>query len=188
MTNDIKNISYDELYYMICEKNEDAEEILFRKVEHYLGWICYAKTNDFLRHEDVMSYGWQGYIEAFRGYNEYSTTTFKSFLHHCVDRRLIDVQRKRNKKTLKAHMSSLLMSEEKVQYAVEVRNTSSVTNTRLYFREFWQELSQEEQQLFSDYAEGITISMLAEEHGISENMVYKKIRNLRVKMKDTLLN
>ena len=182
-----ETISYDELYYLVNEKNESAEILLFQEVEKYLGWLVFAKSNDFLREEDVLSYGWQGYIEAFAGYNENNTTTFKSFLQHCVSRRLIDVQRKRNKHSLKAHMSSLLMSEETVQYAVESTKTFKLDETRMHFKVFWKGLSRQEQKIFYAYLAGAKPVELAEQFSLTESVIYKKLRTLREKLKSEIL-
>lgn len=179
-------INYDELYYLVMEKNELAEQVLYAEVEKYLKWLCYQKANDFLRKEDILSYGWQGYIEAFASYNPESHITFKSFLHHCVDRRLIDIQRRRNKKTLKGHMSSLLISEEKVMYIVETKQTTGVTDVKLTMFQFWESLTELEKAVFESYIKGVSIKEIAERFSVSTTTVYKIIKQLRERLKKEL--
>lgn len=181
-------ISYDELYYLINEKNEVAEKMLFDDVEKYLQWLCLVKGNDYLRTEDIMSYGWQGYIEAFQNYNPKQTTTFKSFMQFCINRRLIDIQRRRNKKSLKGHMSSLLISDERVAYVVECKTTTTVTDENLLFELFWENLSKEEQIILKKYTMGVKIQNIAEQLNVSVAMMYKKIRQLKEKLKRSLLS
>jgi RNA polymerase sporulation-specific sigma factor len=183
---EMKMTNYDELYYLIMEKNEEAERILYAEVEKYLKWLCFKKANDFLRKEDILSYGWQGYIEALDAYEPMSPVTFKSFLHHCIDRRLIDVQRKRNKQTLKGHMSSLLISEEKVMYVVEARNTTHVNDMRLTLRQFWHTLSNFERRIFRLYIQGVKTNDIAHKLGVSSTTVYKTIKNIRERLSKEL--
>jgi len=178
--------NYDELYYLVMEKNEEAEKILYHEVEKYLKWLCYRKSNDFLRQEDILSYGWQGYIEALGAYVPTSHITFKSFLHHCIDRRLIDVQRKRNKKSLKGHMSSLLISEEKVMYIVEARKTTQVDDIKITLRQFWQTLNNLEKRIFRLYIKGVKTSEIAQKVGVSSTTVYKIIKDIRNRLKKEL--
>jgi len=178
--------NYDELYYLVMEKNEEAEKLLYEEVEKYLKWICYQKSNDFLREEDILSYGWQGYLEALEDYLPTSHITFKSFLHHCIDRRLIDVQRKRNKKSLKGHMSSLLISEEKVMYIVETRQTTHVNDINMVLYKFWQTLSHLEKRIFRMYVKGSKTNEIAQKVELSNTTVYKIIKDMRERLKKEL--
>jgi len=179
-------INYDELYYLVMEKNEEAERLLYNEVEKYLRWLCYQKSNDFLREEDIMSYGWQGYVEAFDAYIPSSHVSFKSFLHHCIERRLIDVQRKRNKKSLKGHMSSLLISEEKVMYVVEAKQTTQVNDINISFRQFWQTLNHLERKILRLYVKGMKTNDIAQKVQLSSTTVYKVIKNMRQRLKEEL--
>jgi len=178
--------NYDELYYLVMEKNEEAEKVLYNEVEKYLKWICYQKSNDFLRHEDILSYGWQGYVEAIDPYIPTSPVTFKSFLHHCIDRRLIDVQRKRNKKSLKGHMSSLLISEEKVMYIVEAKETTQVNEINVTLRQFWDTLSNQEKRIFRLYIKGVKTKDIAQRMSVSSTTIYKIIKDIRQRLKKEL--
>lgn len=172
-------VNYDELYYLINEKNEVAEQMLFKAVQNYLEWLCTMKANDFLRREDILSYGWLGYIEAFASYDPTNRVTFKSFMQHCIMRRLIDVQRKRNKGSLKGHMSSLLMSDQKVQYAVEAKTTFRINDVRLLFESYWEELTSTQQQILTLYIEGVELKDIARQCNLSEPSIYRQIRQLR---------
>ncbi|MGL5042257.1 MAG: sigma factor [Culicoidibacterales bacterium] len=174
--------SYDELYYLACEKNEMAEKMLCQRIERYLQWLCFVKANDFLRTEDIMSYGWQGYIDAMQRYLPGHNTTFKTFAQFCIKRRLIDVQRGRNKRTMKAHMTSLLISDEKVAYTVETRYTTQITDENMIFETFWKQLVAKERLLLSKYTFGESIDEMATYFQCSNASIYKKIRGLRTKL------
>jgi RNA polymerase sigma factor, sigma-70 family len=179
-------VNYDELYYLIMEKNETAETILYNEVEKYLHWLCYNKVNDFLRKEDILSYGWQGYVEAFAAYLPDNSVTFKSFLQHCIGRRLIDVQRRHNKKSFKGHMTGMLMSEEKVRYSVEKKRATEVSDLKLTMRQFWKTLSVNEKRTFRLYIQGTPKQEIADTLGVSTTTVYKIIRKLRQRLKKEL--
>ena len=183
----MKELNYDELYYLITEKNEIAERILYKDVERYLRYLAFRKTNDFLRPEDVLSYGWQGYIEALEAYDPGNLVGFRSFLYHCIRRRLIDVQRRRNKGSYKAHMTSMLISEEVVQYAVENHRPLYVTDDVVILEQFRNLLTEKEQEVLRLHIEGYTAEQISQQIKTSLTFVYRTIRQVRKRFSEELL-
>ncbi|GBU11210.1 hypothetical protein AwErysi_08260 [Erysipelotrichaceae bacterium] len=180
----MKEISYDELHYLVREKNEDAEILLFKKTERYLKWISYAKSNDFLRQEDILSYGWQGYQEAINCYDPMQKTKFKTFMEFCIQRRLIDVQRRRNRGGLKGHMNGLLISDEKVAYAVDRQEASFLTDDNLIFDAFWKKLTEKERMMLKYFLRGDKMVEIAVKMDVSSPTVYQKIKKMKHKLQE----
>lgn len=180
-------VNYDELYYLMLEKNPDAERILYHEVEKYLTWLCTQRGNYFLRREDILSYGWQGYIEALIAYDPKNTTSFKSFMQHCVTRRVIDVQRKHSKESLRAHMTGLLLSEESVMYIVDSQKKGTeITDVRLLVNEFWDKLNQRDKAIFQMYIMGCSREEIATHFSLAAGTIYRKIREIKERFKKEL--
>jgi|GEM_PF-3234819 RNA polymerase sigma factor, sigma-70 family len=181
-------INFDELYYLIGEKNEDAEHAMIKEVESYLKWLCSQKSNHFLREEDIMSYGWQGYIEALISYNPENNTSFRTFLYYCISRRLLDIQRRRNKQSLKGHMTGISMSESIVKYTVESRaDIREISDAGMLFQTYWEKLPEETRTIFSYFLQGKTAEEIAEAVDKKSSTIYLRIRKIREELKKLLL-
>lgn len=179
----METLNFDELYYLVKEKNEDAEAILCQEIEKYLKFLSYTKVNSFLRAEDIMSFGWQGYIEALDAYRPDTTVNFYVFTKNCINRRLVDIQRKRNKQSLKGLMMGMSIEESKVAYIVDMKNHTSVEDIRLLFRQFLQQLSLTEQQIFQLYLEKDSVTEVSLILKKKEQFIYKTIREIKDKLK-----
>lgn len=84
-----------ELLYLICESNEDANNILYDKYKK----IIDIKVNKYknlgkrvgLEYNDLFQEGMVGLSEAVRNYKDNKDTKFASFANVCIERQILSV-------------------------------------------------------------------------------------------------
>ena len=84
-----------ELLYMIAEKNEDAEKILYEKYRP----IVEIKVNKYkllakrvgLDYNDLLQEGMVGLVDAINSYKDNKSSTFKSYANVCIERQILTI-------------------------------------------------------------------------------------------------
>lgn len=110
-----KEYDDQELMYLIGERNENAEEILYEKYKNLVNikakkYINYGKKIG-LDYNDLFQEGMIGLSEAIKSYKDKSDTKFSTFATLCIDRQIFSVlEAARRKKHLYLNESCSLDS------------------------------------------------------------------------------
>lgn len=97
-----------ELLSYICENNEDANDIIFRKYEPYIMKTVYKYADDCKNNgidkNDLIQEGFLALDRAIHSFDEQKGITFFSFAKTCIDRGIISfIMRNINKKNQSIH-------------------------------------------------------------------------------------
>lgn len=108
-----------ELLSYICENNEDANDIIFRKYEPYIMKTVYKYANgcknNGIDKNDLIQEGFLALDRAIHSFDEQKGITFFTFAKACIDRGIISfIMRNINKKnqSIRGHISIDLLSED----------------------------------------------------------------------------
>lgn len=86
------DIDDNELYYLVCEENEEAKDILFLKYKYIIDLLikkyAFAGMKYGLEYKDLYQEGLVGYADAIKSYQEGKNATLATFITRCVNRRL----------------------------------------------------------------------------------------------------
>ena len=166
----------------MCEGNEDAERILYETIQPYLYFLAYRYKSVFLSVEDVLSYGWQGVIEALAAYDPYHKIAFKSFIRGCIQRRIIDIRRKNARLSNRGHMLSISLDE----YEESFMYVSSPHLDELHAalnRYLQSELTDEYWLVYQAFCAGYKVQKIAIKHHKSEQTIYRMLRVIQKQAK-----
>jgi RNA polymerase sporulation-specific sigma factor len=112
---DYKDYNDYELLYLICEQNEDAYEILYKKyrpvveikAKKYYRYAC----NKGLDYNDLVQEGLIGLSEAIRDFKINKNVRFSTFANLCIDRQISTALLGANRKKHKILNESLSLNE-----------------------------------------------------------------------------
>lgn len=181
----IYEVNEEELFYLISEKNEDAEMIFYGRIENYLQFLSRTYTSVFLRQDDILSYGWQGVIEALDCYNPQAGVSFASFVRNCIQRRIIDIRRRNNQDKRKAIMTQI--EHENYEQLLGNRHTTEIRTVDHLLAEVLAELERvlkpREWRMFQCYLEQRNAQATAAVLGVSVQTVYRMVSKAKAAVK-----
>ncbi|TLG77280.1 sigma-70 family RNA polymerase sigma factor [Culicoidibacter larvae] len=181
----IYEVNEEELFYLISEKNEDAEMIFYGRIENYLQFLSRTYSSVFLRQDDILSYGWQGVIEAFDCYNPQAGVSFASFVRNCIQRRIIDIRRRNNQDKRKAIMTKI--EHDNYEQLIGDKHTTEIRTVQHLLTEVLAELEQvlkpREWRTFQCYLQQSSAQATADALGISLQTVYRTVARTKTAVK-----
>ena len=140
---DYKNINDYEQLYLICENDEEAKNIIFKKYQPIIISIAkkyfqnYNTKKIFL--DDLIEEGYIGLSNAIKAFNENEDTLFYTFCSICIERQIRSYCR--NNTSLKHNILNDAfsieyyneMNENGLEFQIESRDL--LTNPNLYINE-----------------------------------------------------
>lgn len=196
---DYKEYSDSELCSMICENNEDAKEILFKKYKYIIDIIIkkysLSAVKVGIEYNDLYQEALVGFTDALNSYNENKEASIATFITLCVERKLQNTILKA--KTIKNKMFlqalSLDYQEDSESPLSEIISDNSkndplnnMTNDESYIElieKIKKELSSGEYEVFTLMVSGLNYIEIAEQLNKNPKQIDNAIQRIKSKIK-----
>ena len=202
---DYKEYSDNELCSMICENNEDAKNILYKKYKYIIDIIIKKYTLSAVKvgieYNDLYQEALVGFSDALNSFNEEKNTSIQTFITVCVERRLQKaiVRAKANKNTY--FLQSLSLDYEydnndtvtALKEIVSDKNKNDPLNSMTTQEEYNElidkiesNLSEKEKEVFTLLIAGLTYSEIAKNLDKNLKQIDNTIQRIKAKVKKIL--
>ena len=196
---DYKEYSDSELCSMICENNEDAKDILFKKYKYIIDIIIkkysLSAVKVGIEYNDLYQEALVGFTDALNSYDENKEASIATFITLCVERKLQNTILKA--KTIKNKMFlqalSLDYQEDSESPLSEIISDNSkndplnnMTNDESYIElieKIKKELSSGEYEVFTLMVSGLNYIEIAEQLNKNPKQIDNAIQRIKSKIK-----
>lgn len=196
---DYKEYSDSELCSMICENNEDAKDILFKKYKYIIDIIIkkysLSAVKVGIEYNDLYQEALVGFTDALNSYDENKDASIATFITLCVERKLQNTILKA--KTIKNKMFlqalSLDYQDDSESPLSEIISDNSkndplnnMTNDESYIElieKIKNELSTSEYEVFTLMVSGLSYIEIAEQLNKNPKQIDNAIQRIKSKIK-----
>lgn len=196
---DYKEYSDSELCSMICENNEDAKDILFKKYKYIIDIIIkkysLSAVKVGIEYNDLYQEALVGFTDALNSYDENKDASIATFITLCVERKLQNTILKA--KTIKNKMFlqalSLDYQDDSESPLSEIISDNSkndplnnMTNDESYIElieKIKNELSSSEYEVFTLMVSGLSYIEIAEQLNKNPKQIDNAIQRIKSKIK-----
>ena len=196
---DYKEYSDSELCSMICENNEDAKDILFKKYKYIIDIIIkkysLSAVKVGIEYNDLYQEALVGFTDALNSYDENKDASIATFITLCVERKLQNTILKA--KTIKNKMFlqalSLDYQDDSESPLSEIISDNSkndplnnMTNDESYMElieKIKKELSSSEYEVFTLLASGLNYIEIANQLEKNPKQIDNAIQRIKSKIK-----
>lgn len=123
----------NELYYLICEEDEDAKDILFHKYQYIIDIVikkyALAAMKYGLEYKDLYQEALVGFSDALNSYQETKNSSLATFITICVDRRLCSILKKSSRHKNIIFLESLSLEHVYEKYNIQLKDIISDNNS-----------------------------------------------------------
>lgn len=130
---DIEETNDSELFSLICEENEDAKDILYKKYKYLIDIIikkyAFAAMRVGFEYKDLYQEALVGFSDAIRSYKDDKNSSLASFICLCVERRLQNSILKAGRVKNRIFLESLSLEHVYEQYDVPLKDVISDENS-----------------------------------------------------------
>ena len=196
---DYKEYSDSELCSMICENNEDAKDILFKKYKYIIDIIIkkysLSAVKVGIEYNDLYQEALVGFTDALNSYDENKDASIATFITLCVERKLQNTILKA--KTIKNKMFIQALSldyqedsesplSERISDNSKNDPLNNMTNDESYMElieKIKKELSNNEYEVFTLMASGLNYIEIAEQLDKNPKQIDNAIQRIKSKIK-----
>jgi len=196
---DYKEYSDSELCSMICENNEDAKDILFKKYKYIIDIIIkkysLSAVKVGIEYNDLYQEALVGFTDALNSYDENKDASIATFITLCVERKLQNTILKA--KTIKNKMFIQALSldyqedsesplSERISDNSKNDPLNNMTNDESYMElieKIKKELSNNEYEVFTLMASGLNYMEIAEQLDKNPKQIDNAIQRIKSKIK-----
>jgi len=196
---DYKEYSDSELCSMICENNEDAKDILFKKYKYIIDIIIkkysLSAVKVGIEYNDLYQEALVGFTDALNSYDENKDASIATFITLCVERKLQNtiLKAKTIKNKIFLQALSLDYQEDSESPLSEIISDNSkndplnnMTNDESYMElieKIKKELSNSEYEVFTLMISGLNYIEIAEQLDKNPKQIDNAIQRLKTKIK-----
>ena len=196
---DYKEYSDSELCSMICENNEDAKDILFKKYKYIIDIIIkkysLSAVKVGIEYNDLYQEALVGFTDALNSYDENKDASIATFITLCVERKLQNTILKA--KTIKNKMFIQALSldyqedsesplSERISDNSKNDPLNNMTNDESYIElidKIKKELSNNEYEVFTLMVSGLNYIEIAEQLDKNPKQIDNAIQRIKSKIK-----
>ena len=196
---DYKEYSDSELCSMICENNEDAKDILFKKYKYIIDIIIkkysLSAVKVGIEYNDLYQEALVGFTDALNSYDENKDASIATFITLCVERKLQNTILKA--KTIKNKMFIQALSldyqedsesplSERISDNSKNDPLNNMTNDESYIElidKIKKELSNNEYEVFTLMVSGINYIEISEQLDKNPKQIDNAIQRIKSKIK-----
>lgn len=197
--------SDSELYSLICESDEDAKDMLFKKYKYIIDIVIKNYALSALKYgfeyKDLYQEALVGFSDALNSFDESKNSSLKTFITLCVDRRLQNTIRKAGRIKNQVLMDSLSLDHVYKNFDIPLReiisdNRKNDPLTNIAKDEDFdnlvhiieQRLSPSEYEVYKLLIKGMTYQEIAKYLNKSVKQIDNAIQRMKNKIKEILEN
>ncbi len=195
--------SDNELYFLVCESDEGAKDMLFQKYKYIIDIVIKKYAFSAMKHgfeyKDLYQEALVGFSDALQSYQEDKNSSMATFITLCVDRRLQNTIRKASRIKNKVLLESLSLDHVYQEYNVPLKEIISDNNehdplTNIAKDEEFDELleiiektlSSGEYEVYKLLIAGLSYNEIAKVLGKSPKQIDNAIQRIKNKVKEIL--
>lgn len=198
---DYKEINDNELIYMCCENNEEAENIIIDKYKNCINQCIKNLMKEYyivgMEASDLYQEGLIGLMHAIKSFNEERDVTFYTYANTCIKTSIISAMRytfrKKNRILNTSYSLDKIMGEETNHNFYEIFKDNTNEPTGLIIKEeenkeliemVRTKLSKKELQVFNYKLEGLTNDEIAHSLNSTKKFVENTVFRINKKYKE----
>jgi RNA polymerase sporulation-specific sigma factor len=198
---DYKEINDNELIYMCCENNEEAENIIIDKYKNCINQCIKNLMKEYyivgMEASDLYQEGLIGLMHAIKSFNEERDVTFYTYANTCIKTSIISAMRytfrKKNRILNTSYSLDKIMGEETNHNFYEIFKDNTNEPTGLIIKEeenkeliemVRSKLSKKELQVFNYKLEGLTNDEIAHSLNSTKKFVENTVFRINKKYKE----
>ena len=198
---DYKEINDNELIYMCCEHNEEAEIIIIDKYKNCINQCIKNLMKEYyivgMEASDLYQEGLIGLMHAIKSFNEERDVTFYTYANTCIKTSIISAMRytfrKKNRILNTSYSLDKIMGEETNHNFYEIFKDNTNEPTGLIIKEeenkeliemVRSKLSKKELQVFNYKLEGLTNDEIAHSLNSTKKFVENTVFRINKKYKE----
>ena len=198
---DYKEINDNELIYMCCENNEEAENIIIDKYKNCINQCLKNLMKEYyivgMEASDLYQEGLIGLMHAIKSFHEERDVTFYTYANTCIKTSIISAMRytfrKKNRILNTSYSLDKIMGEETNHNFYEIFKDNTNEPTGLIIKEeenkeliemVRSKLSKKELQVFNYKLEGLTNDEIAHSLNSTKKFVENTVFRINKKYKE----
>ena len=198
---DYKDITDNELIYMCCENNEEAENIIIDKYKNCINQCIKSLMKEYyivgMEQSDLYQEGLIGLMHAIKSFDEEKDVTFYTYANTCIKTSMISAMRstfrKKNRILNTSYSLDKLMDEESNHNFYDIFEDNTNEPTGLLIKEEEKQelldmvkskLSKKELQVFNYKLDGLTNEEIADSLNSTKKYVENTVFRINKKYKE----
>ena len=198
---DYKDINDNELIYMCCENNEEAENIIIDKYKNCINQCIKSLMKEYyivgMEQSDLYQEGLIGLMHAIKSFDEEKDVTFYTYANTCIKTSMISAMRstfrKKNRILNTSYSLDKLMDEESNHNFYDIFEDNTNEPTGLLIKEEEKQelldmvksnLSKKELQVFNYKLDGLTNEEIADSLNSTKKYVENTVFRINKKYKE----
>ena len=198
---DYKDINDNELIYMCCENNEEAENIIIDKYKNCINQCIKSLMKEYyivgMEQSDLYQEGLIGLMHAIKSFDEEKDVTFYTYANTCIKTSMISAMRstfrKKNRILNTSYSLDKLMDEESNHNFYDIFEDNTNEPTGLLIKEEEKQelldmvkskLSKKELQVFNYKLDGLTNEEIADSLNNTKKYVENTVFRINKKYKE----
>ena len=198
---DYKDINDNELIYMCCENNEEAENIIMDKYKNCINQCIKSLMKEYyivgMEQSDLYQEGLIGLMHAIKSFDEEKDVTFYTYANTCIKTSMISAMRstfrKKNRILNTSYSLDKLMDEESNHNFYDIFEDNTNEPTGLLIKEEEKQelldmvkskLSKKELQVFNYKLDGLTNEEIADSLNSTKKYVENTVFRINKKYKE----
>lgn len=194
-----------ELYSLICESDEDAKDILFKKYKYIIDIViknyAFSAMKYGFEYKDLYQEALVGFSDALKSYKEDKNSSMATFITLCVERRLQNTIKKAGRIKNKILLESLSLDHVYEEYNIPLKEVISdnsendplvnITKDEEFdelLNSIEESLSSSEYEVYKLLISGLAYNEIAKVLGKTPKQIDNAIQRIKYKLKDILEN
>lgn len=198
---DYKEINDNELIYMCCENNEEAENIIINKYKNCINQCIKSLMKEYyivgMEASDLYQEGLIGLMHAIKTFNEEKDVTFYTYANTCIKTNMISAMRatfrKKNRILNTSYSLDKIMDDDTNHNFYDIFKDNTNEPTGLLIKEeenkelidmVRSKLSKKELEVFNYKLEGLTNEEIADSLNTTKKFVENTVFRINKKYKE----
>ena len=195
-----EDCSDSELFSMICEENEEAKDVIFKKYKYIIDFVikkyAYSAMKYGFEYKDLYQEALVGFADAINSYRDDKNAALSTFINLCVDRRLQNTITKAGRIKNRILLESLSLDHVYEQYEIPLRDVisdNSVNDPLInimkdeefdeLLKEIEKSLSESEYEVYKLLVSGLNYVKIAEVLSKNPKQIDNAIQRIKNKIK-----